>query len=590
MYRRLTTTFARAKSEGESLTLMSSLPNSRDPYLSVVCTRGAGAATDYNPATVYRAVWATKGTITRVSEERSLRVRAAANPRAAEMLEAASRARQRRTALILAPVSTDPNVIRRRDDELASCEKILSGIDRILAASLPGLARREKLDVATPADLQQALPADAVFVDYVRYTSSSVWDEKSPPGKQLKLTERYLAFVITKTKISGVDLDPAPKIERVIGQWREAITTPPHAVPAALPANVRELVWEPVRKHIPPGTKVVYVCPDADLTRLPWPALPGDMPGTILLEDFAVATVPHGPFLLDRLWPADEHSNSPPGLLAVGGVAFDGEPEEPDPGAVGVARRGPSTPPFDPKKGFGWTDLIGAKVEAEQVVKRAIAHGLKATLLTGRDASADRVLAALSKAQYVHFATHGFFADPQFRSILQLDPKLFETSRSDRERVGQGVLNPMIMSGLVFAGANLFGTPGRGIATGEDFIDRDLSGLELAVLSACETGTGDVAGGEGVYCLQRAFHVAGTRNVVASLWKVDDAATAALMGEFYRRLWDDKHPMPPVEGIRQAQLEVYKANREQLAAMAMRNGLRDLAPGDKNFDSAKADR
>ena len=67
---------------------------------------------------------------------------------------------------------------------------------------------------------------------------------------------------------------------------------------------------------------------------------------------------------------------------------------------------------------------------------------------------------------------------------------------------------------------------------------------------------GDVAGGEGVYGLARAFHVAGTRNVVASLWKVDDEATAALMVLFYRNLWEAK--LSPVEALRSAQLAVYR--------------------------------
>ena len=107
------------------------------------------------------------------------------------------------------------------------------------------------------------------------------------------------------------------------------------------------------------------------------------------------------------------------------------------------------------------------------------------------------------------------------------------------------------MSGLVVAVRNRPGTPGRGLVTGEALLDRDLSGLELAVLSACETGLGDVAGGEGVFGLQRALHLAGCRDVVASLWKVPDAATAALMGEFYRALWDEY--LPPVLALQKAQ-------------------------------------
>ena len=73
--------------------------------------------------------------------------------------------------------------------------------------------------------------------------------------------------------------------------------------------------------------------------------------------------------------------------------------------------------------------------------------------------------------------------------------------------------------------------------------------MELAVLSACETGLGEAAAGEGVFGLQRAFHLAGCRNVIASLWKVDDEATAALMKLFYHHLWVQKQP--PLEALRQ---------------------------------------
>ena len=76
------------------------------------------------------------------------------------------------------------------------------------------------------------------------------------------------------------------------------------------------------------------------------------------------------------------------------------------------------------------------------------------------------------------------------------------------------------------------------------------------VLAACGTGLDEVAGGEGVFGLQRAFHIAGTRNVIASLWKVDDDATAALMALFYRNLWERKQP--PLQALRQAQLTLMR--------------------------------
>jgi CHAT domain-containing protein len=93
-----------------------------------------------------------------------------------------------------------------------------------------------------------------------------------------------------------------------------------------------------------------------------------------------------------------------------------------------------------------------------------------------------------------------------------------------------------------------------GILTAEEIQSLDLRGTELVVLSACETGLGRSRLGQGVLGLQRAFHAAGASAVVASLWKVDDAATSVLMEHFYTNLWVKK--MPKLEALRQAQLAV----------------------------------
>jgi CHAT domain-containing protein len=177
----------------------------------------------------------------------------------------------------------------------------------------------------------------------------------------------------------------------------------------------------------------------------------------------------------------------------------------------------------------------------------------------GSEAGTAQLLSDLPQARWVHLATHGFFADARMRSILQMDERLFE-QRSRGERGAPGARNPLVLSGLVLAGANLPAPTDAeallhsdgGILTAEAIAGLPLDGLELAVLSACETGLGEVAGGEGVFGLQRAFHLAGARTVVASLWKVDDRATQILMAEFYRNLWEKKRSK--LEALRQAQL------------------------------------
>jgi CHAT domain-containing protein len=117
----------------------------------------------------------------------------------------------------------------------------------------------------------------------------------------------------------------------------------------------------------------------------------------------------------------------------------------------------------------------------------------------------------------------------------------------------------LVLSGLVLVGANvprsgddLLAHDDRGMLTAEAITGLDRTGPELVVRSACETGLGLAGSGEGVFGPQRADHLAGAHNVVASLWRVNDQATAALMALFYNRLW--REGKPPLEALREAQL------------------------------------
>jgi CHAT domain-containing protein len=105
----------------------------------------------------------------------------------------------------------------------------------------------------------------------------------------------------------------------------------------------------------------------------------------------------------------------------------------------------------------------------------------------------------------------------------------------------------------------------------------NLRGVELVVLSACQTGLGKVASGEGVLGLQRGFHEAGARSLAVSLWSVSDAATSVLMEELYANLWQKK--MPRLQALRQAQLTVLgdpqrvEARRRELRAELAARGI-----------------
>jgi CHAT domain-containing protein len=130
------------------------------------------------------------------------------------------------------------------------------------------------------------------------------------------------------------------------------------------------------------------------------------------------------------------------------------------------------------------------------------------------------------------------------------------------------------LSGIVLTGANQPVEPDRddGVLTALEVGELDLKGVELVVLSACQTGLGQSAGGEGLLGLQRAFQVAGARSVVASLWSISDDATRALMIDFYDNLWSKG--LSKIEALRQAQLTMLRHGIERTTAEAGERGLK----------------
>jgi CHAT domain-containing protein/Tfp pilus assembly protein PilF len=538
MYHASATGMAASSDEATALNFLARQPPVRDSYLSA--TRGYSGADTYGP------VWQTKAILARLAERRNLAVLASASDEARRAWETTIALRAKRQRLLLAPAdaAATEGLVKRLDE----IDEQLRKAREALLPRLPALKRQEELARAAPAELRKALPADAAFVDFIRYEHFEQ-DPKVKGGKGELLSSCYAAFVVTRDGVSRVELKAARDIEEALSLWRRAIV---EASPseAKYAAEVHRLVWSPLLKHLPAKLSTVYVCPDAGLNQLPWPALRDGKSQRILLENHAVAVVPHGPFLLGQLTQPAPKASPRAALLVVGGVVYDRKPL----GTSELGSRGPAAGELK------WLPLTGTATELKQV--QALAGKRRVISRQGAGASVAALLSYLPKTETAHLATHGFFADAKFRTVLQLDPGLFRSkaflSGGAAERIGAGARSPLVLSGLVCSGANLPETPNRGVLTAEDIVGLDLRRMNLAVLSACETGLGEVSGGEGVYGLTRAFHVAGARNVVASLWKVDDEATAALMSLFYRQLWDEKNPVGPAEAMRRAQLALYR--------------------------------
>jgi tetratricopeptide (TPR) repeat protein len=511
------------------------------------------------PACVNRAwprVWTSRAAVAHTIEARHDSLAAADLPRPIrDRMEALLGIRRRLARQLLQPLPSEPAALARRDREVAALAEEKEGLERELARQVPALAERSERDRIGPADLAGALPPRSAHIELLRYTRSA-FDPARPGEAGATRTPHYVAFVVPAAgSAHRVELGPAAPIEEALADWRHAIDQR-RDCPAA--DVLRRLAWEPLAGLIGHEVQTVYLVPDGALARLPWAALPGSRPGTVLLEQHAIAVVPHGPFLVQHLRKAGPAVTTEVKVLAVGGVQYDVTPAPADrPTELLALNRGPNRD----GAAVSWPYLRGTEREVRLLGELA---GPRARLVAGAEASTARLLQELPRARLAHLATHGFFNEGAFRAEQWRAEEAIRGWHAAMEGpaglagAGAGAASPLSYTGLVLAGANRpeAAGPDGGILTGEMILGLDLRRLELAVLSACQTGLGAVADGECVQNLQRAFHVAGCADVIASLWSVPDESTAALMAVFYEELLG--HHKPPLEALRSAQLWVYR--------------------------------
>jgi len=208
-------------------------------------------------------------------------------------------------------------------------------------------------------------------------------------------------------------------------------------------------------------------------------------------------------------------------------------------------------------------------VETNQEV-RGIARfwtGSEARILEGRSAS-ERAFKQLAPGHRVlHLATHAFFLGSDCAPVAGGTRAVgaLAAAKAGPRRQPDAVLrdNPLLLSGVALAGANRRAAAGPddedAILTAEEVATLNLEGVEWAVLSACDTGLGEVKAGEGVFGLRRAFQAAGVHTVIMSLWAVDDQAARAWMTSLYdNRL---RRRLTTADAVRQASLSVLRARR-----------------------------
>jgi tetratricopeptide (TPR) repeat protein/CHAT domain-containing protein len=511
---------------------------------------------------LYRHVLGWKGLVTsRQSEARLAHDQPALRP----LLQELEEARAGLARLLHAVPTTREGLARwRKDFDRLEADK--ERLEENLARQSAAYRDLRRLQQATAADVVKALAPGTALVDFFQYEHSL------PPTRdrrQWSLQPRLLAFILTPGRdLVCVPLGPTDAIARAVGPWRQAVTS--YRSPEQTGRELARLVWEPLRKHLA-GLHTVLIAPDGVLCGLPFAALPGQKPGSFLRDDqLAVGYVTSGRHLLEL----DRDAASPfgRGLLAVGDLDF-GPPD----------KAAPALPTFAPRQ---WQPLPGTRPEVEQIVGafRQACPGQADLFLHGKEAGAAALKGKLPPApgaprwRYLHLATHGYFEPPltQPKGALAVVGPADDLLQFGAERESRTLVrNPLLRSRLVLSRANQ--DTNGGFLTALEVSGLDLRGVELAVLSACDTGLGRVENNEGVQSLQRGFQMAGARTLVASLWSVHDAATSVLMEEFYANLW--QHKMTKLKALTEAQRTVSRnpnrvlQRQKELRALLLKRGV-----------------
>lgn len=291
-------------------------------------------------------------------------------------------------------------------------------------------------------------------------------------------------------------------------------------------SKLHDLIIRPITPYLQGKTKV-YISPDGLLHKVAFPAISDG--NQYFGGLFEVKIINSGSALLD------EASNTIEILkpLLIGGVDYNknGESEE------------------------IWKYLSGTKTEVSGISDLLKQQKISISLLTGQDATEENFSDEINNVNMIHIATHGFFyPEPSLTQqvVLQETKNVEDISfRGGTSGTGYNYYvtnnDPMMRSGIALSGANQIWNQSDiplskdGVLTALDFSLMDLQHIDLVVLSACETGLGDIKGSEGVYGLQRSLKLAGARNIVMSLWQVPDQETKEFMLYFYQELMNSRN-------------------------------------------------
>jgi tetratricopeptide (TPR) repeat protein len=527
-------------SERRALSAAESHASARDLLISLAAAdRGQPAV---NAA--WEAVVRSRGAVLDELARRHRAVADLADNAAAKEFEIASR---RLANLLVHGPTGDADAFRRAVSEARARRE---EAERELARASRSFRRLQE-DRAIDLDrVRDALPEGSALVAYVVYENLGSTAERSDAPRE------YAAFVLSAGNPPRLmRLGPAGEIETTVAATRRLLDVRVGDDDPAREAayrkqgtELRKLVWDPVEAACGPAGRV-FLVPEGVLHLINYATLPTG-------EDRYLVDSGRDFHLLSSERDLARRPDGPTGngLLVVGDPDYFAKPAS---SSTTIARAGPIAPTTVFRGGASecadfasivFTRLAESEIEARYVARRWIeAHPgppePSVLVLTGADATESRFKNEASGRRVLHVATHGFFLNGQCPSAIPGRRGIGGTSPIRKPKEDRRQESPLILSGLALAGFNHRQDAGPetedGVLTAEEIAALDLGGTEWVVLSACDTGVGQVRPGEGVFGLRRAFSVAGARTLIMTLRPVRDDVAADWMEELYAARLED---------------------------------------------------
>src|SRR5437588_869225 len=405
----------------------------------------------------------------------------------------------------------------------------------------------QRTQPVTLALVQALIPEDGALVEFAVYRP---FDPKAPDNRKAYGAPRYVAYVLRRQgEVQWKELGEARTTDGAVDALRRALGDPQRRDVRELARGLDEKLMRPLRALTGKATQLL-ISPDGELNLLPFQALV-DEQNRYLVERYGFTYLTSGRDLL-RMKVARESKSVP---LVIANPAF-GESATEEKAKAATKWTEPKARRRSVTDARSLSELyfapLGGTAQEANAIRKFFPD---ANFLTGEGATKSALKQTVAP-RILHIATHGFFLQsPQ--TVADGDARAATATRGAEAAAESD--NPLLRSGLALAGAHRRGgaAADEGILTALEASGLNLWGTKLVVLSACDTGLGEVHNGEGVYGLRRAFVLAGAESLVMSLWPASDYSTRSLMASYYRNL---KQGLGRGAALRQVQLEMLRRN------------------------------